>query len=231
MQPLKKPATILIRWLTRWSPDVFCRVKKVSIRLLPKWPFKCALNWAVIYTTCKMTLTHHTRSIFAFLLNVGAPWLPAVIPMRGVMTIGFDVAKDSATKGRMYGCLVATMDLKQAANFYSAVSTYSDSETLSTQFGLNVVNALHAFDKQHGTLPSRIVIYRGGVGEGDITYVRDVEVKTIERQVQSAYDQRGMKLQMAFIVVTKKINTRIFAPRGNPGPGTVVDDVITLPER
>jgi hypothetical protein len=40
-----------------------------------------------------------------------------------------------------------------------------------------------------------------------------------------------------FIIVTKKINTRVMvADAGtksmtNPAPGTVVDDVITLPER
>ncbi len=40
--------------------------------------------------------------------------------------------------------------------------------------------------------------------------------------------------KFTFIVVTEKIDTRIFTVAGksdNPSPGTVVDDVITLPER
>lgn len=42
--------------------------------------------------------------------------------------------------------------------------------------------------------------------------------------------------KIGFIIVNKKTNTRIFAAGGrngtdNPQPGTVVDDVITLPER
>jgi len=41
--------------------------------------------------------------------------------------------------------------------------------------------------------------------------------------------------KFTFIVVTKKINTRLFADmRGkldNPPPGSVVDDVVTIPER
>lgn len=41
--------------------------------------------------------------------------------------------------------------------------------------------------------------------------------------------------KFTFIVVTKRINTRIFSLDNgrpvNPGPGTVADDVITLPER
>jgi len=53
------------------------------------------------------------------------------------------------------------------------------------------------------------------------------------------YGQRE-KPKFTFIVVTKKINTRLFAAqltsdqqveKKNPPPGTVVDDVITLPER
>lgn len=38
-------------------------------------------------------------------------------------------------------------------------------------------------------------------------------------------------LRMAFVVVSKRITTRIFTKDGNPPPGTVVDDVITYPER
>ena len=45
----------------------------------------------------------------------------------------------------------------------------------------------------------------------------------------------GNPPKFTFIVVSKRINTRIFAKFGNrvdnPSPGTVVDDVVTLPER
>jgi aubergine-like protein len=38
-------------------------------------------------------------------------------------------------------------------------------------------------------------------------------------------------VKFCYIVVNKRINTRIFNNGNNPGSGTVVDDVITLPER
>nr|CAD7448982.1 unnamed protein product [Timema bartmani] len=41
----------------------------------------------------------------------------------------------------------------------------------------------------------------------------------------------GTPVKMAFIIVTKRINTRIFLKGGNPPPGTVVDDCITIPDR
>jgi len=49
------------------------------------------------------------------------------------------------------------------------------------------------------------------------------------------YSNSRSKPQLAFIIINKKINTRIFSKERNsyenPLPGTVVDDVITLPER
>ena len=39
------------------------------------------------------------------------------------------------------------------------------------------------------------------------------------------------EVKLAFIVVTKKINTRFFCRGENPPPGTVVDDVVTDPSK
>lgn len=42
-------------------------------------------------------------------------------------------------------------------------------------------------------------------------------------------EPKDQKLRLAFIVVSKKINTRLFIGDRNPIPGTIVDDVITDP--
>lgn len=160
----------------------------------------------------------------------GAPWLP-VIPVKGIMTIGYDVSVDTVNKRQSFGALVATMDLKQGVNFFSAVSSHSDSEQLSTDFAINVVKALHAYRKEHNTLPEKIIIYRGGVGDGQIGYVRDVEVSHLETKMKEIYSQMNLQLELLFIIVNKRINTRIFLGNANPPAGTIVDDVITLPER
>lgn len=147
------------------------------------------------------------------------------------MTIGFDVSRDSINRNKSYGSLVATMDLKHGAMFYSTVSTFTDSTKMSTEFGLSVLKALRTYKEHHGTLPVRIIIYRGGVGDGDIQHVRDVEVKTVENSLNDVYKKRGIELKLAFIIVTKNTNSRFFAGQNNPSPGTVVDTVVTLPER
>lgn len=55
----------------------------------------------------------------------GAPW-SVRIPMAGIMTIGFDVSKDSQNKNMSFGCLVATMDLKESVDFFATVCFKSE---------------------------------------------------------------------------------------------------------
>lgn len=173
----------------------------------------------------------------------GAPWLPG-IPEPGIMTIGFDIAEDTVDKRRSFGALVATMDLQQieqsvkvnrsvqGVNFFSAVSEHSDANGLSTEFSMDVVKALHAYRDQNNTLPKKIIIYRGGVGDGQIDHVRNIEVQAVETRLRQIYDQMDLEMELLFIIVNKRTNTRIFTDvKRNPPAGTIVDDVITLPER
>lgn len=50
-----------------------------------------------------------------------------------------------------------------------------------------------------------------------------------QNSLTEIYASRNQPLKMAFIIVTKKINTRIFYGTSNPPPGTIIDDVITDP--
>lgn len=67
--------------------------------------------------------------------------------------------------------------------------------------------------------------------------VRDQELVDIESKIARLYGQHRLDPpKLGFVVLNKKTNTRIFTTGGrngaeNPLPGTVADDVITLPER
>lgn len=69
------------------------------------------------------------------------------------------------------------------------------------------------------------------MGEGDLKYVHDVEVKAMEAKLKYIYEKENQQLQMVFIIVTNHTNTRIFHNGYNPHVGTIVDSGITLPER
>lgn len=163
----------------------------------------------------------------------GTPWL-VEIPTKGLMTIGIDVSRDSKDKSVSWGALVASMDLKnvQGESFFSCVSRYSKSEEFSTQLSIDITKALQAYQGHHKAYPEKICIYRDGVGEGQEKYVFETELAQIRQRLEEMYTQCNRELRLVFIVVSKKINTRIFGMNErNPPPGTVVDNTITLPER
>lgn len=153
------------------------------------------------------------------------------------MTIGFDVTHDTRDKSKSYGAFIASMDLKLAVEYYSAVSAHKDGSEMSSNISVHMDQALKAFFNRHGTLPERIFFYRDGVGEGQIEYIHQQEVNRLQAKLTEIYSKAGdgKVPKFSFIIVNKRINTRIFADQGNrfnnPNSGTVVDSVITLPER
>lgn len=160
----------------------------------------------------------------------GAPW-GIKIPLTGILTIGYDVSHDTKKKNLSFGALVATLDQHQSA-FFSTVSQNDDGIQLSKTFTLDVIKAVRAYKDKNGSNPTKIIIYRDGVGDGQIRHVLDYEKDPLEAMLK---EQLGDEIRFAFIIVNKKTNTRLFAQndRGfdNPRPGTVVDTAITLPER
>jgi aubergine-like protein len=152
------------------------------------------------------------------------------------MTIGFDVTHDTIDKNKCYGALVASMDLRQNSSYFSAVSAHQNGEKLSDELGTNTIKAVRRYHELHGKLPDRICFYRGGVGEGQIQYVQEHEVKNLITRLNELYDDvgnGGKPLRLAFIIVCTRINTKLFNKLNgkNPVAGTVVDDIVTLPER
>lgn len=124
------------------------------------------------------------------------------------------------------------MDLKVNVAFYSTVFDHKNGEELCSKMVSGVNNALRAYRDEHNDLPTRIIFYRDGVGDGQIEHVHQVEVTKIKAKIDEIYKNASKPdVKFAFILVNKRINTRIFNNGNNPGSGTVVDDVITLPER
>lgn len=158
----------------------------------------------------------------------GAPWA-LQIPLTGLMVVGYDVCHDTSDKTKSFGATVASID-KTIVRYSSYCTAHRNGEELSNDFALSILKAIHEYQRVQGKIPDRIVIYRDGVGDGQLKYVFEHEVKLIVERLQAKFYPNG-SLKLAFIVVSKRINTRIFTNNENPKPGTVVDDCITLPER
>lgn len=158
------------------------------------------------------------------------PWLVCA-PKKRIMFAGFDVCHDTMDRSKSYGALVTTMDTKVNTKFFSAVNAHRNGEELSNQISVHLNNAIKQFTELHGKEEYMyIIFYRDGVGEGQLAQVHTHEVATIENGIKRKFPY--LDFGLTFIVVCKRINTRIFTKtNANPPPGTIVDDVITQPER
>ncbi|XP_055388316.1 protein aubergine-like [Condylostylus longicornis] len=162
-----------------------------------------------------------------------APW--TVKMPDNVMCIGFDVCHSTRDRKKSYGALVSSMDVNiKPGIYFSAVSEHEKGTELSNDISLNTVKALRQYFNEHKKLPSIIFFYRDGVGDGQLHQVYEHEVTHVKNSIEKIYNENKSVFKLAYIVVSKRINTRIFScngGKGNPQPGTIVDDVITLPQR
>uniref|UniRef100_A0A224X701 Putative translation initiation factor 2c eif-2c n=1 Tax=Panstrongylus lignarius TaxID=156445 RepID=A0A224X701_9HEMI len=156
----------------------------------------------------------------------GSPWSVVVPFKKPVMVVGFDVCHDSSIKARSFAAMVASLD-GSYSKYYSAVSPHTSGQELSNDLGMQVQKAVLVYRDHNGFYPPKLIVYRDGVGEGQEHYVLQHEVEPLRAKLQEYYQSEP--LQMAFIIVTKRVNTRVFMKGNNPPPGTIVDDVITNP--
>ncbi|KDR10248.1 Protein piwi, partial [Zootermopsis nevadensis] len=157
----------------------------------------------------------------------GVPWT-VEIPISGLMVVGFDVYHDTTPRGgNSYGAFVASLN-KTFSQYFSAVSAHTPGQELSNDMASYLGDALCEYKKCNGALPEQIVIYRDGVFRHQIPEVKNREIVALKKCWKDTYGEQ--ECRMAFIVVTKRIRTRLFHNNENPPPGTVADDCITTPE-
>ncbi|EFO84985.1 hypothetical protein CRE_03804 [Caenorhabditis remanei] len=173
----------------------------------------------------------------------GALW-KVNIPLTETMIVGYDLYHDSTLKGKTVGACVSTTT-GDYTKFYSQTRPHENPTQLGNNLTHFVRKALKKYyDENNNTLPSRLILYRDGAGDGQIPYIKNTEVKLV-RDACDMVTERAAKLsgkvhksvKLAFIIVTKRVNMRILKQGAsastaiNPDPGTVVDTVVTRPER
>jgi len=116
--------------------------------------------------------------------------------------------------------------------YWSRASFHHNGEEMSSNLVHNLTEALKVYVAKNNKPPVRLFIYRDGVSDGMINHVYDFEMTQIKEVLDKAFGKD--KIKLAFIIVTKRLNTRFFArnlegpdPVKNPDPGTIVDTVVT----
>ncbi|XP_059156586.1 piwi-like protein 1 [Physella acuta] len=155
----------------------------------------------------------------------------AEIPLKGLMVIGIDTYHDSAHKNQSVGALVASLN-KECTRYYSKTEYHPTKDELMRNLQPLMRGALQKYHEVNGALPQKIILYRDGVGDGQLKTVFHSENEQVISAIRDAGGQ-DYKPGFAFVIVKKRINTRLFAPQGNnlnnPPPGTIVDQFITKP--
>jgi aubergine-like protein len=154
------------------------------------------------------------------------------IPLKGLMVVGIDSYHDSAKKGQSVGALVASMNASLTKYYSRCLFQHTHQELLD---GLKIClqAALRQYYNVNGAAPAKIIIYRDGVGDGQLDTVIQHEVPQLFETFKSI--GTDYKPQVAFVIVKKRLNTRFFRTHNgqqhsNPPPGTVVDTEVTRPE-
>lgn len=120
--------------------------------------------------------------------------------------------------------MVASLDSKnEGGKFYCCANSHMNGEQISNYLGINVITAIKKYHKLNGTLPQKIIIYRDGVGDGQIEYVKNYEVEDIVSKVNKIYGYDPKQPtpenepKLGFIIINKRINTRFFVEKGPNG--------------
>ncbi|XP_043787513.1 piwi-like protein Ago3 [Apis laboriosa] len=161
----------------------------------------------------------------------GALWALA-IPMDHCMICGIDVYHSGvgqSMKGSVAG-FVASLD-KLLTSWHSKICLQGKHQELVDILQICLISAIKAYYRRNKRYPDRIIVYRDGVGDGQLDTVAKYEVK----QLLATFKTIEINYQptLTVIVVQKRINTRLFEISStglkNPPPGTIVDSHITKP--
>ncbi|KAJ7994148.1 hypothetical protein DPEC_G00262900 [Dallia pectoralis] len=208
--------------------DKYDSVKKFLCVDFPT-PSQCVVARTLSKPQALMTVA--TKIALQMNCKMGGELWSVDIPLKQLMIVGIDCYHDTAAGKRSIGALVASLNHGMSRWFSKCVLQSRGQEIMD---GLKVAlqGALKAWLKHNQCLPSRIIVYRDGVGDGMLQSVVNYEVPQIMDCIKSMEQKYEPKLTV--VVVKKRITSRFFAridgKVANPPPGTCIDSEVTRPE-
>eukprot|EP00117_Sycon_ciliatum_P049322 scpid32449/ scgid34986/ Piwi-like protein 1 len=142
------------------------------------------------------------------------------------MTVGLDVYHQRG-QNSILGYVAALTPGQD--RFYSKAFVQCEREENMNQLHQPTVHALQAYYQLHGRYPNNIVVFRDGVGDGQLPLVRSHECAQFLDAIQATASH---KIGLTFMVIQKRVSQRFYLNTGpgsyeNPRPGTIIDDVVT----
>ncbi|XP_039205017.1 piwi-like protein 4 [Crotalus tigris] len=207
--------------------DCYDSVKKF-LSLHQPIPSQCVL----VRTLSKqgMMMSVATKIAMQIICKLGGELWAVEIPLKSLMVVGIDVNKDTMNKGNSVVGFVASLNAS-ITKWYSRCILQCAGTSMADCLRICMEGAINNWQKYNGHPPARIIIYRDGVGDGQLKLVMDYEVP----QLLSVLDEYsvGGRPKMTLIIVKKKCLSRFFVESSgglkNPPVGTVIDTEATHP--
>ncbi|XP_062038298.1 piwi-like protein 3 [Lepus europaeus] len=159
----------------------------------------------------------------------GALWT-VEISMQRTMFVGIDCFHDIAHRHKSIAGFVASTN-QELTRWYSECVIQEAGQELVSGLGDCLKGAIAVWLENIPSVPMNVIVYRDGVGDGQLQALLDHEIPQLVNCLESNFPVR---INLTFIVVKKRINTRFFLEQQgglrNPSPGTVIDVELTKHE-
>ncbi|NXU48963.1 PIWL1 protein, partial [Turnix velox] len=227
-QSITPDTNIAVCLLSSSRKDKYDAIKKYLCTDCPV-PSQCVLARTLSKPQAVMTVA--TKIALQMNCKMGGELWTVEIPLKQVMVVGIDCYHDTLSGKHSIGGFVANLN-QTMTRWFSRCVVQGRGQEIVDGLKACLQTALRDWFKWNKYLPSRVIVYRDGVGDGQLHTLVNYEVPQFLDCLKSVGKDYNPKLTV--IVVKKRVNTRFFAQSGgslkNPPPGTVVDVEVTRPE-
>jgi len=167
-------------------------------------------------------------------------------PLKKLMVVGIDVYHSKSAKAGSIGGMVSSLN-DSLSRYYSAVVLQKQGQEMIDALKIAFIQSLVRYYEANNYFPDVIIVFRDGVGDSQMDSVAAHEGQQFMKAFKASFGdsdssddlrKRFTELrpedyspQFVYIVVQKRISTRIMMPQGrdviNPPPGTVLDNTVT----
>ncbi|CAI6325792.1 unnamed protein product [Periconia digitata] len=157
---------------------------------------------------------------------------------QNTILFGIDVTHPSPGSSEMSPSIagvVASID-SNFSQYPASMRTQEGRKEMVTDLEEMIIERLQLWQqKNQGRLPTKVIVYRDGVSEGQYSIVLNEEFPHFIRAFKKLYGKPEKHPKISIVVVGKRHHTRFYPTKkedtdgrsGNPKPGTVVDRGVT----
>ncbi|KAM4828337.1 piwi-like protein 4 [Thomomys bottae] len=190
-------------------------------------PSQCVLTKTLHRQGMMMSVA--TKIAMQMTCKLGGELWAVEIPLKALMVVGIDICKDALSKEMVVVGFVASVN-PRITRWFSRCILQKTTTDMVDCLKVFMTGALKKWFKHNHDFPARIIVYRDGIGDGQLKTVLEYEVP----QLLSSIRESSSSTRLSMLVVRKKCMPRFFSEVSqalqNPPLGTVVDSEATRPE-